>query len=106
MRARLLPLMALTALIASCGVVSEATDDLARDQARSTVNRVVADRFPGVNAAPVTDCIIDAADASEILSLAGASVTGVTDRTVQNVLDIAARPEAVTCLARNSLSLL
>ncbi len=100
--------LAFTALVAlaSCGVVSEATDDLARQQAKQTVNQVVANRFPGANAAPVTDCIIDAADAGEILSLAGAAVTGVTQRTIDTVVNIAARPDAISCLARNSLSLL
>lgn len=88
--------------LAGCGVVSDATDDLARDQAKSVVNRVVADRFPGVNATPVTDCVIDAASASEILSLASASITGVTDRTIETVVEIGSRPEALTCIARNS----
>jgi len=94
------------AVLTGCGVVSEATDDLARQQAKLAANQVVANRFPGANAAPVTDCIIDAASAGEILSLAGASVTGVTQNTINMVVDIAARPQAVSCLARNSLSLL
>jgi len=93
-------------VLTGCGVVSEATDDLARQQARSSVGQVVANRFPGANAAPVTDCIINAASAGEILSLAGASVTGVTQNTINMVVDIAARPASVSCLARNSLSLI
>ena len=102
------PLIAITALMAltACDAANEAADDLARAQAKSVVNGVVQDRFPGVNAAPVTDCIIDAASASEILSIAGASVTGVTDKTASLVVEIAQRPQAVTCIAENSLTLL
>jgi predicted ThiF/HesA family dinucleotide-utilizing enzyme len=100
------PLLAIAGLVVltGCGVVSEATDDLAREQAKSAVGQVVANRFPGANVAPVTDCIIDAASAGEILSLAGASVTGVTQNTINMVINIAARPDTASCLARNSLS--
>lgn len=92
--------------LSGCGAANEAADALARDRAKTVVNGVVEDKFPGVNAAPVTDCIIDAASAGEIISIAGASVTGVTASTVDTVLEIARRPEAVKCVAENSLSLL
>ena len=93
--------LVLAALILSgCAVA----DTVARDQAKSTVNSVVMDRFPGVNPAPVTDCIIDAASAGEIIELGSAAVTGVTASTVEQVLTISTRPEAITCLAQNNLS--
>ena len=95
-----------TTLLPGCAVVSEAADAVARDQAKSVVNGVVASTFPGVNAAPVTDCIIDAASAGEIISIAGAAATGVTQSTVDTVLEIAQRPEAVQCIAANSITLL
>lgn len=94
--------MALTA----CEATNQVADDLARERAKSVVNTVVAQRFPGVNAAPVTNCVIDAASAGEILQIAGASVTGVTPETTQQVIAIAQRPEAVQCIAQNSLTLL
>ncbi len=93
-------------LLAGCDAANEAADTLARDRAKTVVNGVVADKFPGLNAAPLTDCIIDAASANEILTIAGASVTGVTDNTVQQVVEIARRPDAVQCIAENSLTLL
>ena len=102
---RAFAILALSALSA-CGAANDAADAIARDQAKAVVNGVVESKLPGVNAAPVTDCIIDAASAGEILSIAGASVTGVTDKTVDLVLEIAQRPEAVTCIAENSLTLL
>lgn len=92
--------------LSACEVSNQVADGLARDRAKGVVNGVVETRFPGVNAAPVTDCIIDQASASEIISIAGASVTGVTQSTVEQVVEIARRPEAVQCIAQNSLTLL
>ncbi|SDO26604.1 hypothetical protein SAMN05216196_104250 [Lutimaribacter pacificus] len=92
--------------LAGCQMTSQAADTIARDQAKGVVNGIVANRFPGVNAAPVTDCVIDAASANEILRIAGASVTGVTQSTVETVLDIAQRPQSVQCIAGNSLTVL
>lgn len=104
---RAAPVM-LTALLAlgACSAANDAADTLARERAKTVVNSVVAREMPGLNAAPVTDCIIDAATAGEILSIAGASVTGVTPSTARDVLDIAQRPEAVQCIARNSITVL
>lgn len=103
---RALTLTAMLTLTSACTAANDAADTLARERAKSVVNTVVADRFPGLNAAPVTDCIIDAASAGEIISIAGASVSGVTPAVAQDVLDIAQRPEAVQCIAENGLTLL
>ncbi len=92
--------------VAGCDAANNAADNIARQQAKSVVRVIVSERFPGVNVAPVTDCVIDAASGEEILSLAGASLTGVSDRTIETVIDIASRPEAVTCIARAGFSLL
>ncbi len=93
-------------LLTGCAAANDAADAVARDRAKAVVNGVVSDRFPGMNAAPVTDCIIDAASANEIISIAGASVVGVTQSTVEEVLEIAQRPDAVKCIAQNSIPLL
>ena len=93
-------------VLSGCGAANDAADAVARDRAKTVVNGVVEERFPGVNAAPVTDCIIDAASAGEIIQIAGASVTGVTQSTVEQVLEIAQRREAVNCIAENGLALL
>lgn len=92
--------------LAGCDVANEAADAVARDQAKKVVNDVVAEQFPGVNAAPVTDCVIDNASASEILNIATAAVTGVTASTVEEVIAITKRPETVKCLAGDALSIL
>ena len=91
--------------LAACTATNNAVDNIARDRAKSVVNGVVEDKFPGVKVAPVTDCVIDAASASEIISLGSASVTGVTQSTVEQVVEIAGRPDSVNCIAENGLSL-
>ncbi|SDI30499.1 hypothetical protein SAMN05421850_102143 [Lutimaribacter saemankumensis] len=95
-----------SATLAGCQMANQAADTIARDQAKGVVNGIVTDRFPGVNAAPITDCVIDAASANEILRIAGASVTGVTQSTVNEVLEIGQRPQSVQCIAENSLTVL
>jgi len=90
--------------LSGCEVASQSADELARYQAKSVINGVVAEKLPGVDATPVTDCIIDNATASEILTIAGAAVTGVTPATGQLVLDIAQRPETVQCIASNGIA--
>lgn len=94
------------AALTACGAANKAADAIARDQAKSVVNGVVEARLPGVKVAPVTDCIIDAASAQEILSIARASVTGVSDSTANLVLEISRRPKSVKCIAENGLTLL
>ncbi len=93
-------------MLAGCTTANDAADTLARDRAKAVVNGVVQDKFPGLNAAPITDCIIDAASAREIIGIASASVTGVNQSTVDTVLEIAQRPEAVTCIAENGIKVL
>lgn len=92
--------------LAACGFASQTADQLARQQAKAVINGVVADRLPGVNATPVTDCVIDNASANEILTIAGAAVTGVTSTTVSLVVEIVQRRDTVSCIASNGLGLL
>ncbi|MEM9846152.1 MAG: hypothetical protein AAF965_15230, partial [Pseudomonadota bacterium] len=56
----------LTLAVSGCSVA----DTVAQEQAKTVVNSVVESQFPGVSVAPVTDCVIDAASASEIVSVA------------------------------------
>ncbi len=90
-----LPLIALTACDSPLGT------EIARDQAKGVVNGIVEDKFPGIDATPVSDCVIDNASGSEIVQLASAAVTGVTGDTVGLVFEIAGRQETVTCFAES-----
>lgn len=105
MTMKMTSLICAAAILSGCTVANDAADAVARDRAKTMVNGVVEERFPGLDARPVTDCIIDAASAGEIIEIAGASVTGVTQSTAEKVIEIAARPEAVNCIADNSLTL-
>ena len=89
--------LALVALLSACTPAQR--DELTRDAARSAVRPVLAETFPGVPLEPATDCIIDNANSTELLALAGDSVTGPTASTVEIVTNIAARPATLACLA-------
>ncbi len=105
MRALVIP-AALAMALSGCATANDMADDLARGRAKAVVNGYVGDRYPGLNSAPITDCIIDAADARDILQIAGATVTGLDAATAEQISRIAQRPEALQCIAQNGLSLL
>ncbi|MGR3581141.1 MAG: hypothetical protein ACU0CV_15880 [Sagittula sp.] len=81
----------------------QAQDAVAREAARSTVSRVVVNRFPGVPVQPAIDCVIDNAEAAQIYALAADTVGGPTESSVQIVTQIVSKPETVTCLATKGL---
>lgn len=97
---------ALILITASCDSAQEAVTKGTRDTAKTVVNQVVETKFPGLNAAPITDCVIDNASVSEILTIAKASVVGIQPDTVDTVVSISQRPETAACIAKNGLKLL
>ncbi|MFC5737675.1 hypothetical protein DFO80_10643 [Rhodobacter sp. 140A] len=99
-----LSLLAAAAL--SACTMGQSAEEVARAQAKSVVNGVVAQKMPGVNAAPVTDCIIDNASMGEVYSIAKGAVVGVSADTVSTVMTIAQRPATMSCIARNGLGVL
>ena len=105
MRIALIPALACCVLMGCSEGVSTA-DDLARDAAKGVVNGVVSTRFPGVNAAPLTDCIIDNAEITEVYKIAEAAVVGPNAQTTSLILDIARRPATVSCATDNALNAL
>jgi len=96
----ILPMVCL-ALTAACS--NSVVEDTSRDIAKRTVNDVVSTRFPGVNSAPYTDCIIDNASTDEILSLAQNALTQNTNAIATMVAEIAQRPDTTTCIAQSAL---
>ena len=99
-----LDLLLVPALLVACN--TPLADELARDAARRTIDPVIAARFPGVPLRPATDCIIDNASAAEILQLASAAGAGANDVATRIVLDVAARPQTLQCLATDGLPVL
>jgi predicted ThiF/HesA family dinucleotide-utilizing enzyme len=99
-----LPICAAFAL-GGCEAANDTADTVARESAKGVINGVVAQKFPGVNVSPVTDCVIDNASRFEIFDIAKAGATGVTASTVETVTTIAQRPETVSCISKNGLGL-
>lgn len=91
------------ALLAGCGDLGAGGDRVMRQTAKTVVNGVIASRFPGMNAAPLTDCIIDNAESYEVYQIAEAAVVGPSPATTDLIVDIAGRPETVRCAADNAL---
>ncbi len=98
-------LSAVAALSACMGGAGLSPEALARSQAKSVVNSVVAQKLPGVNVAPVTDCVIDNASMSEIYTISKGAVVGVDAATVTTVMTIVKRPDTLNCITKNGLSL-
>ncbi len=92
----------LTAGILALGLLSacdsEIGTEVSRAAARSVVNDVIQDRFPGLPVAPITDCVIDNASGSEIVTIASSVGSAISDRTIGLIVDIARRPATLACI--------
>ncbi|SLN59578.1 hypothetical protein ROJ8625_03013 [Roseivivax jejudonensis] len=91
--------MALPILILLAGCTAQTQDQIARNAARSTINRVVLERYPNLPVEPAINCIIDQASAQQIYALATDSVTGPTASSAQIVAEVVQQPQTVRCLA-------
>lgn len=92
-------LLVTTLPLAACVGVQDMADQIAREQARQYVNAEVQQRFPGVNAEPITDCVIDNASAQEIITIAGGIALGNTDAATSTVNAVLQRPATLQCAA-------
>jgi predicted ThiF/HesA family dinucleotide-utilizing enzyme len=88
-----------TATLTGCAV----GEQVARDQAKSVVTPIVAQKFPGLPTEPVTNCVIDNATFQEIVTLAAATGTGSNAKAVKVVMDVASRPATIKCVAKQGL---
>jgi hypothetical protein len=91
------------ALSACAGTQGIGVDQLARVAAKEVVGGIVQTRLPGVNVAPLTDCIIDQASGNELLQIAQSAALGSNAETTQLVVGIAQRPETIRCAAQDVL---
>ena len=92
-------ILALMPVFAACVPAQDVADQIARQQARTFVNAEVERRFPGVDATPITNCVIDNASAQEILTIAGGVALGDTAGAGQTVTTILQRPQVLRCTA-------
>ncbi len=90
-------------LLAACDV-EQGADTLARASAKLYINTVVSNNFPGVNPAPITDCIIDNATTAEAVVIAQAALVGGSADAVTTIGDIAGRPATIGCVAEQTLA--
>lgn len=99
-RAAVLLLLALPACVAGEAVMQETT----RSLARSAVDTAAGRYLPGVPVKPYTDCVINNASTSELVTLAQAAGAGsaqdVANRAWPTVRTVAQRPEATQCLVQ------
>ncbi len=99
--AKALSVLVCVGVLSACA--NPLVEDASRDLAKGVVNDVVQARFPGLNAAPYTDCVIDNASTKEIVSLAENALTNNTTAAASTVLAISGRTETATCIAQNAL---
>lgn len=92
-----------TLSLTACVGFQDVADQLARQQARTFVNAEVQQRFPGVDATPITNCVIDNASAQEIITIAGGIALGNADAASNTTSAILQRPATLQCTAGNYL---
>ncbi|MDB2407126.1 hypothetical protein N9W17_01160 [Jannaschia sp.] len=88
-------------LLSACN--SQIGTDLTRATAKSVVNPIVAQRFPGLPLEPATDCVVDNASGEEIITLAASAATRADDTAVRIVTDVAQRPGTIRCFGEEAL---
>ncbi|MEM7724584.1 MAG: succinate dehydrogenase [Pseudomonadota bacterium] len=97
-------LIAAPALLMGCVAAQNAADAVAREQARTFVDAEVQRRAPGVDARPLTNCVINEASAQEIVTIAGGTAIGNEQLASQTVGAILQRPGTQQCLTGNIFS--
>ncbi len=90
-------------LIAGCDTSNILVEQTSRELAKGVVNSAVQQQFPGVNATPYTNCIIDNSSTDELFRLAQSALDRTSDAAVSLVLEIASRPATSQCIAQNAL---
>ena len=94
--------LAVATVLSGCAIGNAVVEDTSRELAKGVVNGVIAEKLPGVDAEPYTDCIIDNASFEEIVQLAQSAATGGSNA-APLIFEIASRPATTQCLAGNAL---
>lgn len=97
----LLLLLVVILPLTACVGFQDVADQFAREQARQFVNAEISQRFPGVDATPITNCVIDNASAQEIVTIGGGIALGNTQAASSTVSEILQRPATLQCSAGN-----
>ena len=94
--------LAAVILLAACDPQAVA-DKAMRRTAETVVRPVLARELPGNVAEAATQCVLDAAGTDEIRALARDVGVEAGTLTVQNIRNLATRPSAAACFARNGV---
>ena len=91
---------AVAAVGPAAGVATQAT----RAAAKATVTKVASERFPGVPVTPISDCVIDNASVTEILTMARAAAAATpSPQAVDTIVGVIGRPDTIQCLRDEGL---
>ncbi|WP_371168215.1 succinate dehydrogenase [Aliiroseovarius sp. 2305UL8-7] len=90
-------------VLSGCEAAGVATDQIVRQQAKVAINAAVAQRFPGVNAEPITNCVVDNATTQEIVTIAGAAAAGTPETSSRTIIEIVQRPATLQCITNTGL---
>lgn len=72
-------------------------DSASRALARNTINAEMEKRLPGADVSPYTDCVVNSASTSEMLSIASSAQSGGAGA-ANTVASIVTRPEVSQCI--------
>lgn len=101
-RSDILRSVVLLSLLAACDPQILA-DKAMRRTAEAVVRPVLARELPGTVAEAATQCVLDAAEPEEIRALARDVGVEAGSLTVENIRNLATRPSAAACFARNGV---
>lgn len=80
-------------------VPSNVLDAASREVARNTINSEIQKRYPGLNVAPISDCVVNNASTDELLSIAKTAAGGGTSAAT-TVAGIVSRPATGQCITK------
>lgn len=73
-------------------------DAVSREVARNAINAEISKRYPGINVAPYTNCVVNNASSDELIGIAQAARGNSVDLS-QRITTIVTRPTTTQCIA-------
>jgi hypothetical protein len=91
-------------VLSACTIDDPISNSISRSAAKQAVTPIVEERFPGLPASQVSDCIIDNSNTSELIEFTKAATFGPDDQTYATVIEVASRRETVDCISQVALA--
>jgi hypothetical protein len=83
----------------------EAADQIMRKTARAVIVPVLSQEMPTPVAQRAANCIIDYAEPAELRAVAADIGNSAGSQTIENIRNLALRPQSVACFIQNSVPL-